>query len=109
MELLKTRLIDGDPLVLEVEGEMDVSTADELRAAMETALSKSPNVVVDMAGVTFCDAGGLRAVLEVAAKLNGSGPLTLLNASRVKWLLDLVGMNASPTIVIRNEDGSSDR
>lgn len=108
MEILKTRVIEGDPLVLEVEGEMDVSTADELRAAMEQALSSSTNVVVDMAGVTFCDAGGLRAVLEVAAALNGAGPLTLLNASRVQWLLDLVGLSESPSILIRNEVGSRD-
>jgi anti-anti-sigma factor len=107
MELLKTEFVQGDPPVLQVDGEIDISTADQLRAALEQAVSANPNVVVDMAGVTFFDAAGLRAVLQVAASQNGKGPVTLVNARRVAWVLDLVGLSGLPTIVI--SDGGDAR
>jgi anti-sigma B factor antagonist len=89
--------------VLQLDGEIDMSTAEELRTALEKALSADPTVVVDMTGVTFCDAAGLRVLLQAAASLNGAGPLTLLNASRVKHLLEIVGLSDLSCIVIRDE------
>ena len=99
MELLRTVLFAGDPPVLQIAGELDLATAEGLRARLAEALSTNPKVVIDMAGVTFCDATGLRVLLDVAASQNGAGPLTVRNASRVKWLLDLVGLSELSTIV----------
>ncbi len=102
MDLLKTEFVHGDPPVLQVDGEVDLSTADELRTALEEALSADPKVVIDMGGVTFLDVAGLRVVLQVAASRDGAGPLTLLNASHVGGLLEVVGLNELPSIVIRD-------
>jgi hypothetical protein len=44
----------------------------------------------------------------VAASLNGAGPLTLVNASRVQWLLELVGLSDVPSIVIHQDDQARD-
>jgi anti-sigma B factor antagonist len=106
MELLKTEFIEGDPAVLQVDGEIDLSTADQLRTALQEALATNPKVVVDMAGVTFCDASGLRVVLQVAASRDGAGPLKLLNAPRVARILELLGLSESTSIMIR--DGSDE-
>jgi anti-anti-sigma factor len=103
MELLRTELVKGKPPVLQVIGEIDLSTVDDLRTAMEDAMAADPTVVVDMGGVTFIDAVGLRAVLALAATRNGVGPLNLVNAPRVTWLLDVVGLADLPSIVIRGE------
>ena len=73
MELLKTELVPGDPMVLLLQGEADFSTTDQLRTALERALSADSTIVVDMAGITFIDAAGLRAVLRAAAARNGRG------------------------------------
>ena len=100
MELLKTELVQGDPPVLQVAGEIDLATAEALRTALEDAVSTDPRVVVDMAGVTFLDVTGLRVVLQAAASRNGAGPLTLLNAPRITWLLELVGLSELSSIVI---------
>jgi anti-anti-sigma factor len=86
-----------------------MSTAEQLRTALENALSDDPTVVVDMTGVTFCDAAGLHVVLQVASSLNGAGPLTLLNAKWVKRLLDIVGMSDLSYIDIRDEREPHDR
>jgi anti-anti-sigma factor len=109
MELLRTYVLEDEPPVLHVEGEIDISTADVLRTALEQALAADPTVVVDMAGVTFCDAAGVRVVLQAAASLNGSGPLTLFNAPRVKRVLELVGLSGSPCIDIRDENEPRER
>ena len=81
MELLQTEFVHGDPPVLKVAGEIDLATVDALRTALEEAVSTDPTVVVDMAGVTFFDATGLRVILQAAASRNGAGPLTLLQRS----------------------------
>ena len=100
MELLQTEFVPGDPPVLKVAGEIDLATVDALRTALEQAVSTDPTVVVDMAGVTFFDATGLRVILQAAASRNGAGPLTLRNAPRVAWLLELVGLSELSTLVI---------
>ena len=100
MELLKTEFVPGDPPVLQIAGEIDLATVDALQTALEEAISTDPSVVVDMAGVTFFDAMGLRVLLQAGASLNGTGPLTLLNAPRVAWLLELVGLSELSSIVI---------
>jgi anti-anti-sigma factor len=107
MELLKAELVEGDPPVLQVVGEIDLSTADQLRSALEGALSTNPKVLIDMAGVTFCDATGLQVLLQVAVSHNGAGPLTLVNAHRVTWLLELVGLSDQPALVVREGEGPS--
>ena len=107
MELLKTEFVPGDPPVLQVDGEIDMSTADQLRRALEETLSANPEAVIDMAGVTFFDAAGLRVVLQFAACRNGSGPLRLTNASRVARVLELVGLRDLPSIHIN--DGGDPR
>ncbi len=105
MDLLKTEFVHGDPPVLQVDGEIDLSTADQLRTALEEALAANPRVVVDMAGVTFIDVAGLRVVLQVAASRNGAGPLTLLNASQVAWLLQVVGLSEVSSMVLCDTGG----
>jgi anti-anti-sigma factor len=103
--LLKIEFIDGDPSRLQVDGEVDLSSADILRTALEEAVTVDPSVLIDMAGVTFIDGVGLQAVLQVAATRNGAGPLVLVNAPRVEWLLDLVGLREASAIVVRDDGG----
>ncbi len=91
---------DGTPPVLRVRGELDLASADELAAA----LSSDRTMRVDMGGVTFIDASGLRAILQVAESMNGSGPVCLLNAGRVARLLKLVGLDDISSIDFATEE-----
>jgi anti-anti-sigma factor len=88
--------------VLRLAGELDVATAAQVRNALEEALSHGSSPIVDMAGVEFIDASGLRPILQVAASLNGAGPLTLVNAPLVSRLLKLIGQEDIPTLAIRD-------
>jgi stage II sporulation protein AA (anti-sigma F factor antagonist) len=101
MQLLSIEVVDGSPPVLRVGGEVDLASAGELRAALTSALAADPNVVVDLADVTFIDVSGVRVILRAAESLNGDGPLVLANASRVTWLLGIAGLQDPLSLVIR--------
>jgi anti-anti-sigma factor len=102
MKALEADLQRGTPVVLRLAGELDIATADELRASLEEAISGGSSVVVDMSGVVFIDASGLRPILQAAAAMNGSGPLALVNAPLVARLLKLTGLTDISTIVFRD-------
>lgn len=105
MELLTTHLQEGSPPVLHVQGEIDMATADHLREAIERGLTLNSKLVVDMTEVTFIDVMGLRALLD-AASLTQDGPLTLVNAPVVSWLLALTEMTDISSVQIRNGTGT---
>jgi anti-anti-sigma factor len=101
MEALRIRLDDSaSPSVLIIEGEIDLATVDHLRAGLERALTQHTDLVVDLGGVTFLGAAGLRVFLRAASALNGSGPLRFVHAARLAWLLDTVGVNTAEIIDI---------
>jgi anti-anti-sigma factor len=101
MELLTIRLDDTQtPPRLEIDGEIDLATVDTLRTELARVLADVPTVVVDLDGVTFMGAAAVRVFLGAATALNGSGPLRFVNAERLAWLLDLVGLKTVESIVI---------
>jgi anti-anti-sigma factor len=104
MQGLSIQLAEGSPRVLHVRGEIDLATAPELRTALEE-IASDPAVVVDMEDVSFIDAGGLRVILQAAERRDGAGPLRLVNAARVQWLLKIVGLEGTPSIQVRCESG----
>ena len=93
MDALMIDIVKGSPPVLHVRGELDMATAEELRVALDRALSDDPTVVVDLGDVPFIDLSGVRVILQTAEARNGHGPLQLVNAPRVAWLLELVGLD----------------
>jgi anti-anti-sigma factor len=55
-----------DACVMRVTGELDSGTADRLRGTLGAARRDGLTTVLDMAGVAFIDAAGLRVLLEAA-------------------------------------------
>jgi anti-anti-sigma factor len=88
-------IADGSPPVLRVGGEIDIANVEEFRELLSAALASDPTLSVDLAGVTFIDAAGLRVILRAAETLNGFGPLTVVGPARVARLLGLVGVDGS--------------
>lgn len=81
-----TRTAEG----LHVEGEIDMSSVHEFSEAMSEVSRSDGGLVVDLAGVTFMDSTGLRALLKQAASRNGNGPVVLRHPrSPVRRLLEI--------------------
>lgn len=52
-------------LVVAVEGEVDVSSIDDLRSVVQRALDRSPEkLVLDLTGLDFCDSSGVHLVVQ---------------------------------------------
>jgi anti-anti-sigma factor len=101
--LLTIELDPGPPSGLHVSGEIDMSSAEQLSAAITDGLAADPNLVLDLADVTFVDLIGLRAIVEAAQSLNGHQPLRIVNAPRVAKLLALVYPSGIPSLTIQQE------
>src|SRR3954452_15793629 len=65
--MIITRHFDDDGAVrLSLAGELDLVTRDDVRdRVQETLDATSPrHLIIDMAGVTFCDSSGLSALVQ---------------------------------------------
>lgn len=66
-------VINGVPVVTTPD-EVDISTADLLRAALLHATAgRNPVVVVDMTGTSFCDSAGLHTLLAAHKRAQAEG------------------------------------
>jgi anti-sigma B factor antagonist len=94
--------------LLEVFGELDLATAPKLCAALDgTRTLRRPRVVVDLAGVDFCDSTGLRALLGAATEVRVSGgrlAVCCLPGSPVARLFDIVGARESLRVFDSQEE-----
>ena len=60
--------------VLEASAEIDVTTADQLHAALLDAIrDRHPVVVVDMTGTHFCDSAGLHTLIAAHKRAQAQG------------------------------------
>lgn len=71
VEIVRT---SGDAILVAVRGELDLQTADRLRARLIGLQSVGYRVVViDLAGVPFCDAAGLGALVAAHNRALAAG------------------------------------
>ncbi|MEV3923717.1 STAS domain-containing protein [Actinomadura coerulea] len=71
----------ADHTVITISGDLDISSAPSLREPLETALRDAgPLVVIDLSGVTFCDAAGL-TLLTGARRITEPEGVTLVLAA----------------------------
>lgn len=82
-------------LVVRLQGELDMSTAEVFRQAVDTALAQTrlKDLVIDLSGVSFIDSSGLGALLGRYRRLaQNGGKMSLLNpAQPVRPILELSG------------------
>jgi anti-sigma B factor antagonist len=94
-ELVLTTDRNGDQVVLTVQGELDAYTAPGLEDHISGLLNEHVgNLVLDLSQTGFLDSSGLRALLTVHRRLEGTGGrLELRNASEpVLRLLEITGL-----------------
>jgi anti-anti-sigma factor len=80
-------------LTLTLTGELTFTTVGTARTQLAALLDRSspPEVQVDLSGVDFCDAAGLRLLLEVTSQAAVAGVTVRVVAASapVDWLLTL--------------------
>ncbi|MFD3807048.1 STAS domain-containing protein [Streptomyces sp. NPDC058611] len=83
------RAVDG-VVVLELAGELDHDTAQPLREALDAAVTPGGRLLVDLAGLGFCDSTGLNVLLH--------GRLTAREAGAT---VELAGLRGSVSRMFR--------
>lgn len=90
---------DGDPLVVTVAGDIDITSGDVLRAELQRGIDahEPATLVVDLAAVDFIDSSGLAVLVSVAQRVP---TVVLRNASTtLRRVVDATGLG----VVLRLE------
>lgn len=86
---------DLDRATIAVRGEVDLLTASTFHAAIGSLVDQRHlDITLDLAGLTFMDASGLRVIVDVATRLSTSGhTLTLRSAPPMtRQILDITNV-----------------
>ncbi|MGH2721712.1 MAG: STAS domain-containing protein [Actinomycetota bacterium] len=79
---IRTGSID-DGVCLSLAGELDIATADSVKAALEGMQAASPGVLlIDLRGLVFMDSTGLQVVLQAARRAETHGGRLVLVRGR---------------------------
>jgi anti-anti-sigma factor len=91
----------GEPSVIVVAGDMDLDDIGTLRDAVDRALRHHPQLIFDLAGVTFADSTFLNTLLIAReSALEQAGSVSLLAPSTVvHHLLAITGAAALFSVV----------
>jgi anti-sigma B factor antagonist len=86
----------GQPAVVAMPAEIDVTNADQVRGALQAALDQgAATVIADLSGTVFCDSQGLHALIGAHRRAAASGAqvLFVIGAGQVRRLFTLTGMD----------------
>ncbi len=85
-------MVSGVPVV-SAPAEIDITNADDLRAALLEAARRDGSYVVDMSQTRFCDSAGLHALVDAHRQAKGQGGQVVLAVSgtAVLRVLELTG------------------
>ena len=71
----------GDDVSISVRGELDLSTAPELAAAITAAATTDvASVTLDLGAISFIDSSALRVLVTGGRELNAAGKVLLIGA-----------------------------
>ncbi|WP_413760769.1 MEDS domain-containing protein [Streptomyces sp. MMBL 11-3] len=91
---------DGQPS-LRVIGDVDHHCAPALAAALEGALDRPGDIVVDMSGLQFIDLAGVRALVRTAERLPAGRHLHVVDLEpMLGHVLHVVGWDQVPTLTV---------
>jgi anti-sigma B factor antagonist len=102
---LRTRST-GDATVVEVSGEVELHSAEQLRdALMQASNVERPCIVVDLSRVSFIDSSGLGVLVGALKRVRERGALSLVcPQARVRRVFEITGLTQVFSIYNQLED-----
>jgi anti-sigma B factor antagonist len=105
----------GPPVIIVLLGELDIATAPGLAMQLDSLAETGRDLILDLAGLRFCDCAGLSALLRVrqrATAAGGSLHLTALTPALRRFITlvrlhDLLPIAACPANMISVPGGSA--
>ncbi len=91
---------NGTAITLALSGRLDTLSSPDLSTAINSALEKSSQLILDFTDLDYISSAGLRVLLTAQKQLSGNGSLTLAHVnSTVQDILDMTGFSDILTIV----------
>ena len=92
---------NGTVEIVVVRGEVDIATADAVRAELDAACGRSDNVVLDLREVSFMDTQGLAVVIEAQRACAGGGTRFAITRApdHVHRLFEMIGLTSRLTVL----------
>jgi anti-sigma B factor antagonist len=93
--------LDGAVVVV-VHGELDLGSADSLRAVLRAPEAQAPTVVLDLRNVTFIDSSGLSVIVGHSRRAETDHvrfAIAIGGASSVERLFELTGLRGTLPLV----------
>ncbi|ANN19500.1 anti-anti-sigma factor [Amycolatopsis orientalis] len=86
-----------DAVVVEVTGDIDISSSPRFHAKILELLERGPaTVVIDLTGVGFCDSSGLSGLLRLHRYCTESGiDLSIAPSKVVRRAIELTGLSST--------------
>jgi anti-sigma B factor antagonist len=94
-------IVQPEPSVLFLSGELDMATAEQLSSALAPAVTEGGPITVDISGLTFMDSTGLHALISAAATLKDRGCIVIhgLDGSpSIRKLFELTKIGELPNV-----------
>lgn len=95
-----------DALILTLDGEFDLSSAPEVRGALDGAVDGGTRrIVVDMLSCSFVDSTGLGVLLHTAKRIEGDGGMAIACVDeQIRRLLGLTMIDRTIPVFATRED-----
>jgi anti-sigma B factor antagonist len=92
---------EGSVEIVVVHGEVDLATADAVRADLNGAFERGGNVVLDLREVSFMDTQGLVVVIEAQQSCAADGTQFAITRApdHVHRLFDMIGLTPRLTVL----------
>ena len=86
---------EDDAIVIYVSGEIDISSCERLRDAIEPNMGPQQTIILDLSGVEFMDSSSLPILVQARGALTADGgSLKLRNPSIAAHRLSVAGAEA---------------
>ena len=96
-------IVQPEPSVLFLSGELDMATAEQLSSALAPAVTEGGPITVDISALTFMDSTGVHALIRAAATLKDRGCIVIHglegNAS-IRKLFELTRIGELPNVYL---------
>jgi anti-anti-sigma factor len=102
-----TSPIDDDGLMISVEGEFDLSTADRVRSPAESAIAERRTLLLDLEPCSFIDSTALRLVLQLREALTsavGPGAMAVVANSEIRKFFSMTAIDQSVPVFTAREE-----
>ena len=93
-----SKTLDGDKLIIALEGRLDTLTAPDLEKEVSGSLANVNELVFDFEKVDYISSAGLRVLLAFQQKMDGK-PVKLIKANEVvREVFDVTGFGDIITV-----------